>query len=285
VLPSQFSKNIHRASSTLVLIVIVAPCLLTSFAPFRNVAHAQQHAPEVVQHDSASGAVITLDEFQRAFAKIKATGFVPSKRRGAGGVGNTFEQLLGLKENNIALPDLGFAELKAHRIGSPNRITLFTADRGAWKIEPLEAVRKFGIKDERGRLGLNSTLSLEPNSAGLFLRVEADTLSVRHTSGATLAAWNFKALTAQFAKKFPALVIVSALAERRDNVEWFHYTRAQLLIGTAPDIFREQLLKGHIIVDLRLTDQGTSARNHGTEFRTREDQLPLLFKSVKEIED
>lgn len=266
------------------LVVIIAACLTTIIAPFHNVAHAQQQqAPEVVQHDSASGAVITLDEFQRAFAKIKAAGFVPSKRRGAGGVGNTFEQLLGLKENNIALPDLGFAELKAHRIGSPNRITLFTADRGAWKIEPLEAVRKYGVKDERGRLGLNSTLSLEPNSAGLFLRVDADTLSVRHTSGATLAAWNFNALTEQFAKKFPALVFVSALFERRDGSEWFHYTRAQLLTGASPAIFREQLLKGHIIVDLRLTDQGTSARNHGTEFRTREDQLPLLFKTTREL--
>jgi hypothetical protein len=98
-----------------------------------------------------------------------------------------------------------------------------------------------------------------------------------------LAVWNFNALTEQFTKKFPALVIISAESERRDGAEWFRYTRAQLLTGTSPAIFRRQILDGHIIIDLRLTDQGTSARNHGTEFRTREDQLPLLFKTSREL--
>jgi len=43
--------------------------------------------------------------------------------------------------------------------------------------------------------------------------------------------------------------------------------------------FREE----NILVDLRLHDKGTMARNHGTGFRTYEDKLPLLFQSIIDL--
>jgi len=64
-----------------------------------------------------------LQEFSQKFAQIKAQGWVPSQRRGPTGIGHTFEHLLGLTENNIALPDLGKIEIKAHRIGATSLIT------------------------------------------------------------------------------------------------------------------------------------------------------------------
>jgi hypothetical protein len=76
---------------------------------------------------------MTLDEFVEAFERIKRTGWVKSKRRGATGIGYTLEELLGVPENNIALPDLGEIELKAHRINSTSMITLFTFNRNSSK--------------------------------------------------------------------------------------------------------------------------------------------------------
>ena len=250
----------------------------------------QQDEPQQPQQPgadipSASGVRITVGEFQAAFTRIKQSGFVPTMRRGPTGVGHTFEQLLGLRENSVVLPDLGFAELKAHRLGSINRITLFTYDRGVWLVNPLDAVKRYCAPDARGRLALNCTVAArEPNSAGLLLLIDAVTVQLRHASGVVLAAWRLDDLSKQFAKKFPALVLVSALAEKREGVEHFHYTRARLLAGTSAELFREQLLAGNIIVDLRLTDQGAGgARNHGTAFRVLEEKLPLLFKSVREL--
>lgn len=72
---------------------------------------------------------LTLSQFRKKFAFIKAMGYVPSARRGPTGIGQTLEELLGLKENNIAVPDWGTIELKAHRVGSSSMITLFTFNR------------------------------------------------------------------------------------------------------------------------------------------------------------
>jgi len=53
--------------------------------------------------------------------------------------------------------------------------------------------------------------------------------------------------------------------------------------GTSPELLAYQFEKENILADLRLHDKGKSARNHGTGFRTYEDKLPLLFKSIKDI--
>jgi hypothetical protein len=226
---------------------------------------------------------LTVEEFQKRFAEIKKQGWVKTKRKGNTGIGQTLEQLLQLEENNFALPDLGFAELKSHRIGSSSMVTLFTFDRKAWKMNPLDAIRKYGTKDKNGRLGLYFTLFFTPNESGLFLRVENKTISACHTSGAVLAEWNTEVLSQQFKKKMPSLVFVHAESEMREGVEWFKYERAELLTEPSGEKFLEQIKKGNVVIDLRLHDRGTSARNHGTAFRTQDDNLSSLFKNVREL--
>ena len=189
-----------------------------------------------------------------------------------------------MTENNIALPDLGEVELKAHRIGSSSIITLFTFNRKAWKMKPLEAIRKYGTKDKNGRPGLFVTLSFTPGNEGLFLKIEKDVVSVYHTSGEILVQWKTETLLQRFVQKMsPGLVVAYAKNEMRDGVEWFKYERAQLLTEPSTEKFLAQLKAGNVLVDLRMHDTGTSARNHGTGFRTREDNLPTFFKTVKEL--
>ena len=113
-----------------------------------------------------------LEEVRKKLSEIKKMGYVPTLRKGPTGVGHTLETLLKIKENNISAPDLGKIELKAQRENHNGMITLFTFNKNAWKMKPLEAVRKYGSKDKNGRLGLYYTMGLAPNSAGLFLSVE-----------------------------------------------------------------------------------------------------------------
>jgi hypothetical protein len=226
---------------------------------------------------------LTLVRFRKKFAQIKAKGWIKSKRKGPTGIGQTLEHLLSIEENNIALPDLGTVELKAHRIGSSSMITLFTFNRKAWKMDPLAAIKKYGTLDNNGRLGMYFTMARTPNSMGLFLNVDETTISVRHVSGEIVAEWQLETLAKRFMQKTPGLVLVSAFSEMRGDTEWFKYERAQLLTETSSDIIKNQLLSGNILVDLRLHDKGTSARNHGTGFRATEDKLTLLFKNISEI--
>lgn len=230
-----------------------------------------------------SDALMSLSIFREKFAEIRQKGWVASKRRGNTGIGYTLETLLGIEENNIALPDLGAIELKSHRINSTSMITLFTFNRKVWKMNPLQAVRTYGTRDENGRLGLYFTMSPKPTSTGLFLYVEGEFISVRHISGELIAEWNLEALAQQFMNKLPALILVSALSEMRGDIEYFNYTSARLLEGTSPEILREQILAGNILIDLRLHDRPTSARNRGTGFRARKNKLPLLFSSMTEL--
>lgn len=226
---------------------------------------------------------MTLSEFRKAFDKLKAKNWVKSERKGATGIGHTLEKLIGLPENNVASPDLGEIELKAHRINSSSMITLFTFNRKVWKMKPLEAIKKYGTPDEDGRLGLYFTMSRTPNSTGLFLHMESETISVRHISGEIVAEWQLQTLAERFVEKIPALILVSAFSEMRGDDEWFKFDRAQLLTGTSAEIIRSQILAGNILVDLRLHDKITSARNHGTGFRAHEDKLPSLFQIVKDL--
>jgi hypothetical protein len=162
-------------------------------------------------------------------------------------------------------------------------VTLFTFNRKVWKINPLQAVRNYGTRDANGRLGLYFTMSPTPTSTGLFLYLEPEAISVRHISGEVIAEWSLEALAEQFVKKMPALVLVSALSEMRGDTEYFHYTSARLLEGTSTGILREQILAGNVLVDLRLHDRPTSARNRGTAFRAHKSKLPFLFSTSTEL--
>ncbi len=221
---------------------------------------------------------MTIEKFTKKFKELKKKGFVKSHRKGPTGIGHTLEQELGMKENNIALPDIKGAELKAHRMSHKGMITLFTFNNKCWVMKPLTAVKKYGSKDKDGRMGLYYTMSLKPNSAGLFLDIEDEKISVRHKSGELIVNWDLERLSKRFEQKIPALILVSAETEERDGIEYFKFTNARLLKGTSPELLHEQFGLQNILVDLRLHDKGTMARNHGTGFRAFENKLIYLFK-------
>jgi hypothetical protein len=53
--------------------------------------------------------------------------------------------------------------------------------------------------------------------------------------------------------------------------------------GITPELLAFQFREEHIVVDLRLHDKGTMARNHGTGFRAYENNLPFLFNEIRDI--
>ena len=187
------------------------------------------------------------------------------------------EKYVGIKENNLSLPDLEKFELKAHREGSNNLITLFTFNKGAWLVDPLDAVKRYGTLDENGRMGLYFTMSKQPNRMGLYLYVAREYVSIKHISGEEIVRWYFRDLVEQFSKKIPGLIIVYARSIERNGKEWFNFYSAKLLKGTTPETLSTAIRNGIILIDLRLHDKGTMARNHGTGFRVMERDLDKIF--------
>jgi len=226
-----------------------------------------------------------LDEIKTKLSEIKNKGYVQTLRRGPTGVGYTLETLLGLKENNISTPDLGQIELKAQRENHTGLTTLFTFNNKAWKMRPLDAVRNYGCKDQNGRLGLYYTMSMKPNSAGLFLNVEDDFISVQSTDGKMIAKWALAEIQKRFEKKVKTVLLIKAKVEERAGVEHFLYHRARLLSGgITQSILKDQFQTEELLLDLRLHDKGTRARNHGTGFRINMKTIENFYQKIEEIE-
>lgn len=228
---------------------------------------------------------MTKEEFRQAFEKIKAEGWIKSTRGGDTGIGHTLETKLGLQEDNLDKPDLGFAELKAHRKNSTGLVTLFTFDRNAWIMDKRDAVATYGLQDERGRQGLYFKLRHEGTvtQTGLKLFGDDEAVSVIGHDDEIVAKWNLADLANKFMQKLPSLVLVTAEAKMDVGGEHFKYTEATHFTNPTAELIRAQLLAGKVYVDLRMHDAITKVRNHGTAFRASEDALPLLFSGKENL--
>ena len=226
-----------------------------------------------------------LEATRKRLTEIKNMGYIRTLRKGPTGIGYTLETLLGISENNISSPDLGTIELKTHRYGQSSLLTLFTFNKNAWVIKQLEAIRKYGSPDKNGRMGLYYTMGLKPNSAGLFLYVDEEFVAVRSIDGNIIARWKLSEIALKFAEKVKSVLLVSAFVELTDGAEHFLYGRARLLSGgTSVSILKNQFEQERLLLDLRLHDAGTRARNHGTGFRVSLNHLDELYSRIEEIE-
>ena len=69
-----------------------------------------------------------LEKIKFEFDRIKDLGFIKSTRQNNkdGGIGNTFEDYLGVEENNLRDPDFEGFEIKTKRFMNSSYITLFS---------------------------------------------------------------------------------------------------------------------------------------------------------------
>ncbi|NJL96930.1 hypothetical protein HC766_00015 [Candidatus Gracilibacteria bacterium] len=233
--------------------------------------------------------MLEINEIINRLKEIKKQGYIKSNRKGSTGVGKTLEDLLGITENNLSLPDFGEVELKSMRSGDNSMLTLFTFNKKAWKMDQLEAIEKFGSFDSNGRKGLYYTLSTVPNSHGLFTYVDKDSVQVRSIDGEVIVKWLLDDLVEQFENKVKNILLVNAQVEERDEIEYFYYDRARLLSGgTENSILSNQFKEGQIVIDLRLHKKVNSnskpvSRNHGTGFRVRQSNLVNMYENISEI--
>jgi hypothetical protein len=229
-------------------------------------------------------------EFKEVYEKIQEEDWVESTRSGATAVGHTLESKLGLDEDNLAAPDLGFAELKAHREESSAMITLFTFDRDVWLMKPKEAISQFGTEDENKRKGLYFTLRNDGGvtKTGLSLFGDDESVSVIGPDDKVIAKWALEKLVQKFAQKMPKLVLVSAKSKMKPGKkgvvkEHFKFKKARLFSTPSVSKLRLALMNGLVCVDLRMHDAVSKVRNHGTAFRVREDALSELFETEEDL--
>lgn len=220
-----------------------------------------------------------ITELKDKLSEINQRGYIVSLRRGNTGVGYTLETLLGLDENNLKTPDFGNIELKSQRNGASNPVTMFTFNRGVWKIKPRELIEKYGYIDANERHSLYCTANSKPNNQGLFIEVEQDVVKLYHVDGSLVAEWPGERLIERFRRKMPALVVVNADTRMNsDRKEEFWYKESYLLTDPDEDNLLDLIKKDIIIVEVRMHLRANRVvRNHGTGFRIDENFLNLCF--------
>lgn len=218
-------------------------------------------------------------ELVERLTALKQRGYVESLRRGNTGIGYTLETLLGVQENNLMLPDLGDIEIKTHRRETNSLITLFTFNRGAWRLPQVDVINTYGYVDTKGRQALYCLVSGTPNNQGFFLRIEGNGITLHNVSRAFVAQWQGQVLIERFREKMPALAFIQADTRRNSsNKEEFWFNEAHLLTNPNVDNFLSLVETGHIVIDLRMHLRPNGAvRNHGTGFRIDERYLHLCF--------
>jgi len=215
--------------------------------------------------------------------QIKKMGFVKTHRRGDTGIGKTLEDLLGIRENNIPLPDIGeVAELKSYRKNAKSMMTLFTLEplpKGGDRDRLLLDNFGYSKRDNQRSKELHSTLSCKRyNNQNLKLSVEKDKIRVKGKGKRLNIFWDMESLRNKFNEKLPALVYVLADTKIVDGIEYFHFNEAYLLEDFDFELFKKRVRADDIVVDFRMYYRPNgSVRNHGTAFRVKINKLDDCF--------
>ena len=233
---------------------------------------------------------MNLKTLKKKLQQIKKMGFVKTHRRGDTGIGKTLEDLLGIKENNIPLPDIGeIAELKSYRKSAKSMMTLFTLEplpKGGDRDRLLLDNFGYSKRDNDRSKELHSTLSCKKyNNQNLKLSVEKDKIRVKGKGKRINIFWDMESVRNKFNKKLPALVYVLADTKMIKDVEYFHFNEAYLLENFDFELFKKRIRADNIVVDFRMYYRPNgSVRNHGTGFRIKTKKLDDCFsKRIKLI--
>lgn len=222
---------------------------------------------------------MNIDQLQAKLSEIKQKGYVVSLRKGNTGIGYTLETLLGLQENNLRTPDLGTIEIKSQRKGATNRVTMFTFNRGVWKLTRRDLIETYGYIDTEGRLSLYCTVNSRPNNQGLYLKVGTETVELRHENNTLIAEWQGKNLIDTFKQKMPVLVVVYADTRiNSDQKEEFWFNEAYFTMDPDEDNFLDLIRRDIVGIDIRMhLKENNQVRDHGTAFRIGEEFLKSCF--------
>jgi len=221
--------------------------------------------------------------------EVKKMGFVPTVYAHDGGVGNTLENLLGIKENNISLPDVGEIEIKAKRVESSSMLTLVSKaplPRGVNRL----LFNSYGYIGDDGIRKLYTTIyGSRINPQEFRVVINGDKLVLENRNGIE-AYWPLEGLISGLKTKANKTLLVYALTEGKKGSqnERFHYNEAYLLSGLDSQNIKTMLEEGKLKFDIRIGADKKGGRvgayhDHGTAIRISKKDYLSLFDDQKRL--
>jgi hypothetical protein len=241
-----------------------------------------------------------IDEVNR----IEKLGFVKSRRKNNTGIGKTFEDYLGVTENNDKLPDFAGFEVKSQRALTSSFLTLFTKSPTGPSGANAYLRDTYGEEDEEypGLRKLHTSIfSNKFNSykgiSGFkivndvddeVVRLEVKNLETNEITDDSVH-WTYKELENALTKKLNALFYVNAETRKVDGLEEFHYTKAKIFLNVSLENLLKLIDDGKLMVDIRIGSYKSGknkgkTHDHGTGFRIKPSDLGLLYAETFDID-
>ncbi len=199
---------------------------------------------------------------------------LPSKYGGTGGPGMFLEDLLGLTAGAMDIPDAVGWELKWYT-KKTTLVTLFHKEANGPEAIMCYMVRKYGRKDNKGRLSFRHTI--RGKSDRFRVDDSGNQLVVRPLKGnGPVPYWSHEELIAAAGAKLRRLLMVKG--ERTNGRLRFLQADAYETFHLADFVF--EVLRGEIAIDFdcREARPGSDGlRNHGTKFRITPASVCRLY--------
>ncbi len=257
---------------------------------------------------------ITKQELIEKLISLKNMGWVKNARPGnVGGVGNTLEDLLGIQENNLPIPNAAEWELKAQRSNTTSLTTLLHMEPSprALKLVPTTLLLKYGwphqeagAKYHAAEMSFRQTISgkdysdrgfkvvIDRVNKKVLISFNSKVVSERHSLWLKSVEeriglgeldpqpyWGFDDLFHKAGTKLINCFYVQADSKREDGIEYFSYNKILQLQKFSIEKFLKALEDNNILVDF----DARTGHNHGTKFRMRQNCLPNLYETKIEI--
>ncbi len=258
--------------------------------------------------------IYTKDTLIAELKNISARGWIENVRHGNhGGIGNTLEDLLGITENNLPIPNAAEWELKSQRLNTTSLTTLFHIEPSprAIKFVPQILLLRYGWShQEAGKKYSEDEMSfrqtihgLSPSDRGFIVKIDrinrkilisfdSNAVSEKHSDWLNTVRnriglseldpqpyWGFDDLANKAGTKLLNCFYVQAEVKKQDRKEFFKYSKVMMLQKFSFDGFLNQIEEGNILVDF----DARTGHNHGTKFRMRQNCLPNLYEEVTVI--
>lgn len=256
----------------------------------------------------------TKDSLISELKTIAARGWIPNARHGNdGGIGNTLEDLLGITENNLPIPNAAEWELKSQRLNTSALTTLFHIEPSPRAVHFVPQVgllkygwqhKQAGISYPANEMSFRLTIhGLSPSDRGFMVKINREDKKVlisfdrtkvanKHSAWLNTVAqriglgelnpqpyWGFDDLSNKAGTKLLNCFYVQAEVQKDGANELYRYTKIQMLQKFNFDGFLTQMEKGNILVDF----DARTGHNHGTKFRMRQNCLPELYQIVSTL--
>ena len=234
--------------------------------------------------------------------------------RNDGAVGNTLEDLLGIEENNLPIPNALEWELKGQRSHTSSLVTLKHIEPSprAAKIVPNLLLPYYGWKHKQaGRrypiteMSFRSTTSATNyTNRGFKVIVDREQSKLRFVFNSQKADiknpeilswlrsvekrrdlgpldpepyWGFEDLKYGIGSKIRNCFYIIADNKVEDSREYFLYRKLYILTGFSFENFLDCIEKGTLLIDF----DARTGHNHGTKFRLKQGYWRDLYKRVE----